>query len=225
MRREDYLPWFEEVLKKAAAVQWQNSEYHGRIYDEKAVQEWVAQAESALEAVFPTGGACLSAWQRTMQAVQQKRSGYAADYFEALLGTFKGATQLAQDGRLGSLIDSIRVESEADLLEQAQILTDAGHLAAATVIAGGALETHLRHLVQKHIAGFSAQGSISAYNQAIGQERKKGNEVYAKADGDQVESWGKLRNEAAHAPGTFTRTKPEVELMIQGIRQFIARMA
>jgi hypothetical protein len=36
-------------------------------------------------------------------------------------------------------------------------------------------------------------------------------------------AWCGLRNEAAHDPGNFKRTKEEVKLMIEGIRQFIAR--
>lgn len=142
-----------------------------------------------------------------------------------LIGIFRGAVNQVRSGHLGSLIDAIRVETESDLLEQAETLLADGYLAAAAVIAGGALETHLRHLVAKHGLTVTGHGSLSAYNQAIGQARKAGNEVYNANDGKLVDGWGGIRNEAAHGPGAFARSREEVGRMIGGIREFIARTA
>lgn len=53
--------------------------------------------------------------------------------------------------------------------------------------------------------------------------RNQGVPVYSANDGKLVEGWGGIRNEAAHTPASFTRGKNQVELMLDGIRDFIAR--
>jgi hypothetical protein len=223
MRKEDYLPWFEKLVKKSEQIKILQGEYmHERYFDEEDSREWATEAESALSTVFPEHHACRRAWHRVFE---DQHSIHVQHVVEKLRGTFRAAYNQLRDGRLGSLIESIRVETESDLLEQAQILADANHSAAAAVIAGGALETHLRHLVAKHGLTLNGHGSISAYNLVIAQARKTGTEVYSKADHDQVESWGKTRNEAAHNPGNFKATRDQIKLMIEGVRQFIARTA
>jgi hypothetical protein len=148
----------------------------------------------------------------------------AEDSRSLLRAVFNGALALIKDDRLDRLISSIRIESESELLEQAETLAAAGYPAAAAVIAGGALETHLRHLVDRNGLTISGNGSTSAYNQAIARARKSGVEIYSKADVDLIESWGKTRNDAAHDPGNFKHTKDLVKLMIEGVRQFISRV-
>ncbi len=78
------------------------------------------------------------------------------------------------------------------------------YLAAATVIAGGALEAHLRHYVAKHGVQVVGDGSISKYNGAVGQCRNAGKSLYDVNEGKLVEAWGGYRNEAAHEPGAIT---------------------
>jgi hypothetical protein len=59
-----------------------------------------------------------------------------------MLGVFQGAVRQIRNGRIGNLINTLRVETEDELLDQAQALLDAipnPLLVAATVIAGGAL--------------------------------------------------------------------------------------
>ena len=130
-----------------------------------------------------------------------------------------------RDNRLSSFIDAIRIESESELLEQALVLVNADHRAAATVIAGGSLETHLRHYVDKHGIPVVGDGSISKYNNAVGQARKDNPNLYSANDSKQVDAWGGYRNEAAHKPGEFNRSKEDVKRMIEGIREFISRAA
>ncbi len=121
--------------------------------------------------------------------------------------------------------DIPRIESESELLDQAMILVEADHRAAAAVIAGGALETHLRYYVDKHSVAITGDGSISKYNSAVGQARKANPALYSANDGKLVESRGGLRNEAAHEPAKFNRSKDEIKRTIEGIREFIRRTA
>lgn len=226
LRREEILTWFDGLAGRAEASHKSRVPGYRTLggddyyeYNREEVQAWATEAESALAVVFSAQSPVRLAWDRHVQA------GRITAVFADLRAVFTAAHRLLKEDRLGSLIDAIRVESESELLEQADILAENDHLAAATVIAGGTLETHLRHLVNKNGLTISApNGSISAYNQAVASERKRGNEIYSKADHDQVESWGKLRNDAAHDPGAFKRSKDQIKLMIEGVRQFIARV-
>jgi hypothetical protein len=47
--------------------------------------------------------------------------------------------------------------------------------------------------------------------------------IYSVTDGKLVTAWGGIRNDAAHAPGSFARTAQDVGSMILGVREFIAR--
>ena len=50
------------------------------------------------------------------------------------------------DGKLDRAYIAVRLETCGDVLDQAELLLNKGHLVAATVLAGGALETHLNSL-------------------------------------------------------------------------------
>ena len=103
-------------------------------------------------------------------------------------------------GRLGSLADAVRAETVSELLDQANAPCSAGDVIAATVIAGGALETHLLHLCTRHGIPFAGNGSISVYEGAIASARNAGTiTLYDKSDSKHVTAWGGMRNDAARA--------------------------
>ena len=58
---------------------------------------------------------------------------------------------------------------------------------------------------------------------AIARVRNAGNEIYSATEGKNVTAWGGRRNDAAHKPTEFKASAEEVRLMIEGIRQFVAR--
>jgi hypothetical protein len=67
-------------------------------------------------------------------------------------------------------------------------------------------------------------GSISKYDAAIAKARNDGTAtVYAATDSKLVTGWGGIRNDAAHDPGAFSRSREDVRRMIDGIREFISR--
>ena len=140
-----------------------------------------------------------------------------------MLGVIQAAWQQLRDNRLSSILDAVRVETEDELLDQALALVSAKQLAAA-VIAGGALEAHLRHLVAKNALAIAGDGSIGKYDAAIAKARNDGTaSVYAVTDSKLVGGWGGIRNDAAHDPGAFSRSPEEVRRMIESIREFISR--
>jgi hypothetical protein len=109
-----------------------------------------------------------------------------------------------------------------ELLEQAENLCRSAHLVAATVIAGGALETQLLHLCERNVIQWSGDGSISKYNDAISAARNAGTvEVYSATRAKDLTAWGGRRNDAAHRPTEYQADRRVVELMIEGVRSFV----
>ncbi len=224
MHQEALLELFEELVVRSQSltrVYRMPAPYPDEEgYDEKMCQSWAVEAEAALAAVFPETHPVRLAWSRILATPSGRDICFVAG---KLTATFAAARNLIRDDRLASLVDMIRVESESELLDQAQVLVEANHHAAAAVIAGGALESHLRHYVDKHGITFTGAGSISTYNSAVGKARKANPAFYSANDGKLVEAWGGFRNEAAHDPGNFARTKDDVKRMIEGVREFIGR--
>jgi hypothetical protein len=225
MKAAELLGWYEEIRANKPA-QWFSFPSLT-----EAAAAWQTSVGSALAAAFPPGHRVLVEWERAI-APARLRSGGPAVFMEgeqvrwnAMSGVFASAYEQLRMGRIEGLVDRIRAEAEDDVLDQAATLLDGNFLAAAAVLAGGALETHLRRLCAKNSLTVSGHGTIDKYNTAIAQARNSGVTIYEKPEQSQVTGWGQLRNEAAHDPAGFSsaRTKPEVQLMIDGIRQFIVR--
>lgn len=193
---------------------------------------WAAiwsEMRAALESVLPPGHVVLRQWQDAVGRAKAIDRGNRVEVPEnwvggELVGLCRTAISLLKDGHLRSLIDGIRAETVAQCLDQAEMLGRAGYVAAAMVLAGGGLETHLRNLCVRFGTSWQGNGSIAAYKQALDQGRNNGSQtVVSSSDSSLIESWGKDRNDAAHAPATFARTAQEVSLVIAGIRQLLAR--
>ncbi len=225
VRREDVLPLFEELDKKAKALPIEvfGMASETKAHEMGAFQAWMSEAEAAIDGVFPPTHAIRSRW---VKAEKQLKPFNDATYVvgNVVIGVFQAALSILRSDSLGSLLDVVRVETENDLLDQAQVLLKANHKAAAAVIAGGALEAHLRSLCGKYGLTIPGDGSISKYDASIAQSRNLGTvTVYSATDSKLVSGWGGTRNDAAHDPGAFSSTKEDVSRMIDGIRDFIPR--
>ena len=89
----------------------------------------------------------------------------------------------------------------------------------AAVVAGAALEAHLRSLAERNNVKTVARGKpkrAAALNDDLAKSQ-----VYGKAEHKQVLAWQALRNSAAHGDEDFTPS--EIRLMTQGIRDFLVR--
>jgi hypothetical protein len=196
----------------------------------------VAEAQSALQSIFPAGHALHTNWAAIFERAKTYKLGsvpggvalpesYARVHFFSALGVIEAGASLLKGGHLRSLMDGLRAETVSEVLDQANALLAARHPVAAAVLAGGALETHLLHLCQRNHLTWVGEGSIAKYDGAIAKARNDGPvEVYSATDTKQVVAWGGIRNDAAHDPTKFTRTPEAVKLMVDGIRQFIARV-
>jgi hypothetical protein len=221
MKLDEVLAWLEELAHRFDDQPRMSSD---RDADEEPMREWATEVESAFRSILPDGHIIIRDWNKVMSDIPA--SQYVADvvHSSGVMGVLNAAISMIKKGRLGSLVDSIRAETESELLDQAELLLSRDFLPAGAVIAGGALETHLRRYITNRSLAVTGSGSISAYNGAVGQARKDDpNRHYSANEGKLVEAWGGIRNDAAHSPGTFPHSKDRVAQMIAGIREFIAR--
>jgi len=221
MNPKEVEAWFDEVSARRAQV----SRRGEGPYDTEQAAAWMAEAESAVASAFPACHPVLAPFLAAKQrAVTIKLIHVGSPpHFESIVGAFEAARSVLKAGRAHGLVEGIQANTVGELLDQARFLSANRYLLAAAIIAGGALETHLLHLCQRYGIAGSGDGSISKYNGAIGAARNQGTVVYSANDGKSVEAWGGIRNEAAHTPASFSRTDREIELMIDGIRQFLTR--
>ena len=218
---------FDQLAKRKPAALYEGSSASLR------GSAWLIEALSLVEATFGEGHAT----QRAMRAAVDyvlANAAYGPDVHRWVAransaeGAFEAAKQIVDSDNLDGLIDIVRAATEADLLGQAETLLDGGAIAAAAVIAGGALETHLSGLIARFAIPWQQHGDrgIATYNNAVASCRKKNPSLplYSPATGDLISGWAKMRNQAAHEPLVFaTSHKVEgVTQMIDGIRLVIS---
>lgn len=106
-----------------------------------------------------------------------------------------------------------------ELLQQASTLAEQRSLASqAVVLAGAALEMHVRTLdAWRGVKGIGT-AALSAFPQVSHAQRRSWDE----ADTRSITAWTQMRNSAAHHEH-FTCSADEIRTMIEGIRQFIER--
>jgi hypothetical protein len=140
-------------------------------------------------------------------------------FVEQLLGVLKGLRRDIQAGYLLSLEEEVHADLFADFLEMADRLLSDRHALPAAVVAGSALEAQLRALAERAGVSTQVRGKPKRAAKLNDDLAKKG--VYRKAEQKQVLAWQDLRNSAAHGEDGFSLE--EIKLMVQGIRDFIAR--
>jgi len=125
-------------------------------------------------------------------------------------------------GYIKTLEDLIYGEVFSDLLETASYLLEEGYKDPAAVIAGGALEEHLRKLCKSADIELEITTTSGIRNKKADQMNSDlaRSSVYSRLDQKNVTAWLDLRNKAAHALYT-EYTKEQVNLMITGVRDFI----
>ena len=142
---------------------------------------------------------------------------------EGLIYQLKGAlVSLREDYAndfLKSFNEMVDADLFADILEQAEYLRSQGYVRASAVVAGVALESHLRKLAEKNSIKITKDdGSYMNADTLNGELRKK--EVIDKTTNKSITGWLGLRNDAAH-PDTKEINEGLIEPMIAGIRVFI----
>lgn len=162
-----------------------------------------------------------SRYLKTMCATLEKAgevSAYNIPHVAGILGALRAAYA---SGYLTTVTELIHAEVFADFVEMAEHLMGEGYKDAAAVVVGSVLEGHLRHLCAKHSIPVLL-GSKPKKADALNSELASMS-VYSKLDQKSVTAWLDLRNKAAHGHyGEYT--KEQVALMLQGVRDFMARV-
>lgn len=153
-----------------------------------------------------------------------KYGGYVGYQAEKIAGVVDALKADVSAGYLETQRELIHGELFADFLDMAQHLLDEGYKDASAVIAGSSLEAHLRQLATKsglEIQIGSGDRLTTKKADRLNADLAKVN-GYSKLDQKSVTAWLDLRNKAAH--GHYSQyDKPQVGLMLSGVRDFIAR--
>jgi hypothetical protein len=144
---------------------------------------------------------------------------------DVLRGVLEALREDVRHGTLSTFEELVHADVYADLIAQAEGLLRDGYARAATVVAGAALEEHIKLLATKHGTGTTnPDGSHKKASVMNAELRKAG--LYTEAQRATIEGWQKLRNDAAHGNPGFdhadTTLVPNISPMIQGARAFIA---
>lgn len=142
-----------------------------------------------------------------------------------VLGILEALLAAVSADHLTSIEQLIHAEMFSDFIEMAQHLQDEGYKDSATVIAGSALEGHLRRLCT-----FFGVATEVTYSHGVKAKKADGMNsdlakagAYTKLDQKNVTAWLGLRNHAAH--GEYDKYSAEqAGLMLAGVRDFMARI-
>jgi len=144
---------------------------------------------------------------------------------DQLAGIVRALRKDLASGFTESFQELVRGELFDDFLEMAEHLLGEEYKDAAAVIIGASLETHLKKMCLKNdiaidettLNGKTRTKKADTLNAELAQK-----EIYLKLDQKYITAWLGLRNSAAH--GDYGKyTKEQVQLMLNGVREFIAR--
>jgi hypothetical protein len=194
-------------------------EVRGRGYDDLHTHPQAEQSEvytsliAAIERLAPPG----TYYYTNLQAVMKYTRTSAIPY---LVGIAEALKTAYESGYLHQIEELIRADLFADFLDMGQYLLAEGYKDPAAVIIGGVLEEHLRKLCLKNSIAITINNRFKKAD-AMNADLANSN-VYNRLDQKNITAWLDLRNKAAH--GKYTEyTEDQVNLALQGIRDFIAR--
>lgn len=147
------------------------------------------------------------------------------DGIKGALGVLEAMRKDLEGGYLTELRGLISAEIFTDFIEMAGHLLQQKYKSPAAVVAGSALEAHLRRLAMRHNIDLMAADQHGVPRprraQAINQDLCKAS-VYTAPDQKMVTAWLDIRNKAAHGEESNV-IESHVEGMLLGIPDFILR--
>lgn len=153
-------------------------------------------------------------------------AGNHGEHIDAGLSILQAIRGEIAGGWLSSVKSLITAEIFSDFLEMASHLLAAGYKDAAAVMIGSTLEEHLRQLarsadvdIEREVDGVPVAKKAELLNADLVKA-----DVYSKLDQKAVTAWLDLRNKAAHGKYGEYELR-QVELMSQGVIEFMARVA
>jgi hypothetical protein len=143
---------------------------------------------------------------------------------ERARGILKAIKSEIDNGWLTSVKGLVSAEIFSDFLDMAEHLLSENYKDPAAVMIGSVLEEHLRQLCDKNgIATTETKNGKQVPKKAdLLNADLAGQSIYNKLDQKSVTAWLDLRNKAAH--GKYSEyNQSQVELMLQGVTEFMAR--
>jgi len=139
-------------------------------------------------------------------------------------GILKAVKQEIDGGWIFSVKGIVSAEIFSDFMEMAEHLLSEGYKDATAVMIGSVLEEHLRQLCKKNSIDVEvSKGAKFVPKKADTLNNELGSAgIYNILDQKTITSWLDLRNKAAH--GKYAEySKDQVDLMYQGVNNFISR--
>jgi hypothetical protein len=137
-----------------------------------------------------------------------------------LSGTVKALRDDLHRDWVSHVSELVHADTFTDLLEMASELLEKGYKDAAAVMAGSALELHLKSLSSKNGVALRAANGAPVKADRLNAELKKAT-VYGLLQQKNVTVWLNIRNDAAHANYSEYDSK-DVEQLLAGLEHFMA---
>lgn len=213
MKSEKFSVRFDELAAEAQSLlsskYYRPSQYdNGLFVDPNLLISWKVKVKNLLEK------SCGKNSEHYKEFVKIESSLHISNYdlFMAMKAVFDAAAEDFKGGYCNSVKNIVQAEVFSNELDQALELLDAGYLAAAAVIAGVVLETHLRSLcVDSQIP----TGKLDRMNADLAKNGK-----YNLLVQKRITALAHIRNDAAH--GKYENFKRnDVADMIAYIEFFI----
>jgi hypothetical protein len=215
------LPEIDELIMKYEEMQ-EHSQYDD--LSDIARDDASAFVVAGMAAIHRAAGKDSQFAIQTAAAIDKIRSDQIFFKMPHVAGALKALQRAIVAGYLVSVQELIQATVFADFLEMAEHLLGEGYKDPAAVLIGGVLEEHIRGLCIKSsipIEIADARGMRPKKADAMNADLAAAN-AYNKLDQKSITSWLDLRNKAAH--GHYTEyTKPQVELLLQAVRDFLTR--
>jgi hypothetical protein len=216
-RFEELAAIAEEIAGTKVIETRRRERIHPNIYEVEVIDsdrflQWCTSSLALLARVFGAEDPTYDQFEKRANATQVRS---VHTQFDRLVAVFLSAKDQFEGGHLYEVRNLIHAEVFSDELEQADYFLQQSYKSPAAVIAGVVLETTLRKLCEQ-TDDVEPGDKLNRMNDDLAKAA-----VYNKMRADQVRAWAKIRNDAAHGnPDGFS--EKDVELMIQGVRDFVA---
>ena len=194
-------------------------EMSGNYVDDEIFQQFRSSSLSFLKNAFGENHVFYKEFNSKVSDTAHSKSETGRGILKAVKNEIEGGWMFTVKGLLSAEIFS-------DFIEMAEYLLDEGYKDPAAVMIGSVLEEHLRQLCNKHeipTVNIKDGKPVSKKADLINSELAS-KEIYNKLDQKGITTWLDLRNKAAH--GKYSDyTKEQVELMLQGVTNFMTRIS
>jgi hypothetical protein len=218
MKIEDLIKRIEQLINIAGKVlATKCSSEFGSYVSSELFNEFRSASLSFLRNTFGTDHPFYTEFNRQAK----EATPYATEEGRGIL---KAVMQEIEGGWLFTIKGLVSAEIFSDFLEMANYLLKEGYKDPAAVMIGSVLEEHIKQICNRNSIPIETikDGKPIPKKADLMNSELASASVYNKLDQKSITSWLDLRNKAAH--GQYSEyTKEQVELMYQGVINFISR--